>query len=64
MSWPRWCRTGAALLWEGLIAVGAAHFGAVAPPPTGLRAERLLWGQLGEVERLLPLLAEAGREPG
>ncbi|GAA4608354.1 hypothetical protein BJY16_006798 [Actinoplanes octamycinicus] len=62
MRWPRWCQTGAALLWEGLIAVGAAHFGAAVPPPTGLRAERLLWTQLGEVQQLLPLLDMADRE--
>ncbi|MFC4148500.1 hypothetical protein ACFO0M_19780 [Micromonospora mangrovi] len=65
MRWPWWCHTGAALLWEGMIAVGAAYFDMVPPPPSGLRAERLLWSQLGEVQKLLPLLNHAGtdREP-
>jgi hypothetical protein len=42
-----------------MVAIGAAHFGTVAPPPAGIRAERLLWTQLGEVQQLLPLLERA-----
>jgi hypothetical protein len=58
---PEWCRSAAAYVWAGLIAVGANRLGALPPPPTGLQAEHLLWRELEDVHRLLPLLAEADR---
>jgi hypothetical protein len=67
-GWRRWSRIAGRLLLDGLIAVGSHSSGVILPYPPYRRGEedveRVLWSQLGEVRRLLPLLDRSPQDGG